>query len=32
MRNDLILIASADKKWGLGKDNKLLKRDRKSVV
>ena len=26
MRNDLILIASADKKWGLGKDNKLLKR------
>lgn len=26
MRNDLILIASADKNWGLGKDNKLLKR------
>ncbi|MGI6084906.1 MAG: dihydrofolate reductase [Acetivibrionales bacterium] len=24
MRNDLILIASADKNWGLGKDNKLL--------
>lgn len=26
MRNDLILIASADKNWGLGKDNQLLKR------
>jgi dihydrofolate reductase len=26
MRNDLILIASADRNWGLGKDNKLLKR------
>lgn len=26
MRKDLILIASADKNWGLGKDNKLLKR------
>ncbi len=25
MRNDLILIASADQNWGLGKDNKLLK-------
>jgi dihydrofolate reductase len=26
MRNNLILIASADRNWGLGKDNKLLKR------
>lgn len=26
MRDDLILIASADKNWGLGKENKLLKR------
>ncbi|NLU52756.1 MAG: dihydrofolate reductase [Clostridiaceae bacterium] len=26
MRKDLILIASADRNWGLGKDNKLLKR------
>lgn len=26
MRNNLILIASADQNWGLGKDNKLLKR------
>ncbi|NLM75997.1 MAG: dihydrofolate reductase [Clostridiaceae bacterium] len=26
MRKDLILIASADKNWGLGKDNKLLVR------
>lgn len=26
MRNDLILIASVDKNWGLGKDNQLLKR------
>ncbi len=26
MRNNLILIASADRSWGLGKDNKLLKR------
>lgn len=26
MRNNLILIASADNNWGLGKDNKLLKR------
>lgn len=26
MRNDLILIASADRNWGLGRDNKLLKR------
>lgn len=26
MRDDLILIASADKNWGIGKDNKLLKR------
>lgn len=26
MRNDLILIASADVNWGLGKDNQLLKR------
>ena len=26
MRNDLIMIASADKNWGLGKDNRLLKR------
>lgn len=26
MRTDLVLIASADKNWGLGKDNKLLKR------
>jgi dihydrofolate reductase len=26
MRNDLILIASADQNWGLGKNNKLLKR------
>jgi len=24
MRDDLILIASADRNWGLGKDNKLL--------
>jgi len=26
MRRDLILIASADRNWGLGKDNKLLVR------
>lgn len=26
MRNDLILIASADRNWGLGRDNKLLMR------
>ena len=26
MRDDLILIAWADKNWGLGRDNKLLKR------
>ncbi len=26
MRKNLILIASADRNWGLGKDNKLLKR------
>lgn len=26
MRNNMILIAAVDKNWGIGKDNKLLKR------
>ena len=26
MRKNMILIAAVDKNWGIGKDNKLLKR------